>query len=102
MTYTRIVSGDVDPEVKYWESAVACFMLGASPPLLVLTSFIKRIWHDFLIDRIIIMFKNGVLLVRFDYVETRDKVLLQGCYHFDKKPFIVKPRHKDNQKDKIE
>ncbi|KAJ8441780.1 hypothetical protein Cgig2_009026 [Carnegiea gigantea] len=50
-------------------------MLGVSPPLSVLTSFIKRIWHDFLIDRII-MFKNGVALVRFDYVETRDKVLI--------------------------
>jgi len=42
------------------------------------------------------------VLVRFDSVEKRDKVLLHGCYQFDKKPFIVKPWHKDFQKEKIE
>ena len=54
-----------------------------------------------LIDKIV-MLKNGVVLVRFDSKETRDRVLQQGCYQFDKKPFIVKPWHKDFQKKRIE
>ena len=44
----------------------------------------------------------GAVLVRFDSMETRDKVLQQGCYQFDKKSFILKPWHKDFQKEKTE
>ena len=74
MTYTKIVEDDIDPEVKYWESVVACYVLGASPLLSVLTGFSKRIWNELLIDRII-MLKNGVVLAQFDYKETRDRAL---------------------------
>ena len=74
MAYTKIGEDDIDPEVKYWESAVACYVLGASPPLSVVTGFIKRIWNGMAIDRII-MLKNGVILVRFDSIEMRDRVL---------------------------
>lgn len=47
------------------------------------------------------MLKNGVILVRFDSIDTRDKVLMQGLYQFDEEPFIVKPWHEDFQKEKI-
>lgn len=47
------------------------------------------------------MLKNGVILVRFDSIDTRDEVLMQGLYQFDKEPFIVKPWHEDFQKEKI-
>ena len=101
LNYTKICTEDIDPEVKCWESAVACYVLGSSPPFSVLIGFVKRIWHDLLIDKIV-MLRNGVVLVRFDSVETRDKVLQQGCYQFEKKLFIFKPWHKDFQKEKIE
>ncbi|KAJ8435323.1 hypothetical protein Cgig2_022924 [Carnegiea gigantea] len=97
LNYMKICTEDIDPEVKYWESTVACDVLGAFPPFSVLTSFVKCIRHDLLIDKIVVL-RKGVVLVRFDYVEMHDKVLLQGCYQFDKKPFIVRPWNKDFQK----
>ncbi|KAJ8433605.1 hypothetical protein Cgig2_016535 [Carnegiea gigantea] len=84
----KIIEEGMDVEVEYWESTVACYVLGASLPLSVLTGFIKIIRHEMLIDRIVML--------------TNDRVLLQGFYQFDKKRFIVKPWHKDLQKEKIE
>lgn len=72
----------------------------ASPPFPVLMGFIKRIWSEFVIDKIV-MLRNGVILVRFNSIDTRDKVLVQGVYQFDKKRLIVKSWHKDFQKEKI-
>ncbi|KAM3199220.1 hypothetical protein P3L10_031580 [Capsicum annuum] len=36
------------------------------------------------------MLKNGVIVVRFETVGGKQKVLQGGIYHFDNKPFIVK------------
>ncbi|KAJ8430370.1 hypothetical protein Cgig2_034181 [Carnegiea gigantea] len=52
---------DIKPEVRFWELAVPCYVLGASPP-----------FADFIIDRVM-MLNNGVLLVRFDYLEAWDQ-----------------------------
>jgi len=59
LNYTKICTEDIDPEVKYWESAVACYVLGSSPPFSVLTGFVKRIWHDLLIDKIVMLWNGG-------------------------------------------
>ena len=44
----------------------------------------------------------GLCLLDLNSMEMRDKVLQQGYYQLYKKPFIVKPWHKDFQKEKIE
>ncbi|XP_060182631.1 uncharacterized protein LOC132612418 [Lycium barbarum] len=36
------------------------------------------------------MMKNGIMLVRFDSEEGKNKVVQAGVYHFNNKPFIVK------------
>lgn len=41
------------------------------------------------------MLKNGIVLVRFDTANGKDKVLQGGIYYFDNKHFIVKAWHKD-------
>lgn len=76
-------------------------MLGASPPFGVLIGFIRRIWTEYKIDKIVTL-KNGIILVKFDSIETRDEVLQRGFYHFDKKPFIVKPWYEGIQKEKVD
>ena len=40
--------------------------------------------------------------MRFDSIETRDAVMQRGFYHFDKKPFIVKPGYEGIQKKRVE
>jgi len=43
MAYTKIELKDFKSEVNYWETAVGCCVLGASPPYSVLSGFIMRI-----------------------------------------------------------
>ncbi|KAJ8437767.1 hypothetical protein Cgig2_024071 [Carnegiea gigantea] len=101
MVYTKIEKEDVVSKISYWESAVACYVLGASPLLSVLNGFIKRIWAEVSIEKIVRL-RNGIVLVRFDSEQTRDEVIQHACYHFVSKPFIVKPQHKNIQQEKIE
>ncbi|XP_062074934.1 uncharacterized protein LOC133778939 [Humulus lupulus] len=62
---------EIQVETSFWNSAVLCMVLGASPPFAVFEGFIKRIWA------------------------TRDLVLEVGVLHFDRKPVIVKPLSAD-------
>ena len=62
--------GIVD-EVHFWESVVVCFVLGANPPLHVMEGYVKRIWKDLSIEKIVMVAK-GVYLVRF--LEQQDRV----------------------------
>lgn len=80
---------DVEPEIQYWQTAVLCSVLGANPPLDVIQRFIRRIWVDCSIDKIVVV-RKGVFLVRFDSIEDKDRVLSHGFYYFNRKPFIVK------------
>ena len=87
MKYTKIKLEDIKPKIEYWESAVGCYALGASPPYRVLIGFIRRIWAEYKIEKIVTL-KNGIILVKFDSIVTRDAVMQRGFYHFDKKPLL--------------
>jgi len=67
MSFTKVDVEDTKSEVEYWESAVGCYILGASPPFGVLSGFVKRSWVDFKCEKIVMM-KNDILLVKFDFM----------------------------------
>ncbi|XP_074277513.1 uncharacterized protein LOC141601143 [Silene latifolia] len=81
---------DVDSEIKFWETAVVCYVLGGNPPWELLQGFIDKIWGIHKYDKISFL-PNGVFLVRFPSVETQNLVLKQGFPMFDNKPLVVKP-----------
>ena len=80
---------------------MGCYVSGASPHFGVLTGFIRRIWAEYKIEKIVTL-KNSVVLLEFDSMETRDTVMQRGFYHFDKKLLIAKPWHEGMQKEKVE
>ncbi|XP_074266603.1 uncharacterized protein LOC141589882 [Silene latifolia] len=80
---------DVTPELKYWSSAISCFVLGANPPSQVLGGFVRRIWKDLSISTVAFQ-PNGVCLIRFKNKEDKQRALQSEPLFFDNKPFIVK------------
>ncbi|KAJ8424385.1 hypothetical protein Cgig2_000586 [Carnegiea gigantea] len=49
----KLVKSDVENEVLYWQNSVLCTVLGANPPLEDMKGFLKRIWENFDIDKIL-------------------------------------------------
>lgn len=37
---------DVEPEIKYWDLSVVCYVTSANPPISVVDGFVLRIWKD--------------------------------------------------------
>ena len=68
----KIKLANVEDEIKYWKTAIVCFVIGANPPLHVIDGFVKRIWKDLKIDTIGVVDK-GVFLVRMNSIDDRDK-----------------------------
>ena len=81
---------DVLEEINYWQNGVICYVLGANPPYEVINGFVRRIWAGQAIDKVLLI-KRGLYLVRFQDKLDAQKVAQKGVYHFDQKPFIVKP-----------
>ena len=52
-------------EIHYME-LVVCFVMGANPPLHVIEAYVKRIWRNMLIDKLIIIRKGFSLLHSWD------------------------------------
>ncbi|XP_062080902.1 uncharacterized protein LOC133785700 [Humulus lupulus] len=89
----------VDPEeVKFqaanWSSAVICMVLGENPPMAVFEGYIKRIWGHLGIAQIARM-TMGLTMVKFNDEATKDLVLENGVFQFDRKPVIVRPWSSD-------
>ncbi|XP_074298351.1 uncharacterized protein LOC141629211 [Silene latifolia] len=84
----RISVEDVSGEIEFWSTAVYCFIIGARPPWMVVSGFIKRVWSGFAIDKISFM-TNGIFIVRFKTKEHQQKALDYGPLMFDSKPVIV-------------
>ena len=80
---------DVQADIDYWNNAVLCILLGASPPIEVITGFINRIWKAYSIDKII-QVRRGIFLVRFRHSHENMEVEKRGIFYFDSKPFIMK------------
>ena len=39
----KINLSDIEDEIRYWETAVVCFVVGANPPLHVIDGFVRQI-----------------------------------------------------------
>ena len=78
-------------EIEHWQPSLICFVLGASPPFIVIKSLLERIWLQFGIEKSVLL-ENGIYLVLFDTMENnRDKVLQSSIYHFEGRPLVMKP-----------
>ena len=80
---------DVEDAVVCWQNVVICCVLGANPPYEVIARYVRRIWSDFAIDKVLLI-KKGLSLVRFNEHLAAVIVTQKGAYYFDQKPFIVK------------
>lgn len=85
----RIMFDDIAEEVFYGNSALVCSILGSSPPLEVFAGFAKRMRGKWGISKVASMGK-GIYIVRFDSVDSKDKVLSVGMSMFDSNPVIMK------------
>ncbi|KAL2922945.1 hypothetical protein RDABS01_014436 [Bienertia sinuspersici] len=86
----QIALEDVQPEIDFWQSSVVAFVIGASPPVQVMEGFIRRIWKQYGVDKVINLPK-GMYLIRLNTMENRDKILQNERPFFDSKPMILKP-----------
>uniref|UniRef100_A0A803PXW4 DUF4283 domain-containing protein n=1 Tax=Cannabis sativa TaxID=3483 RepID=A0A803PXW4_CANSA len=75
---------EIAVEASYWKNAIVCFVLGVNPPFKVFEGFIKRIWGNLGIEKVVRM-QSGGTLVNFRDEATRDLILEAGVIHFDKK-----------------
>ncbi|KAL2934330.1 hypothetical protein RDABS01_017449 [Bienertia sinuspersici] len=91
---TQITQEDIRPEIDYWKSSVVGYVIGANPPGNVMEGFLRRIWKNFDIDKVVTI-KKGMFLIRFGCIEERDRVLSMECPFFDSKPMILKPWTED-------
>ncbi|KAJ8422180.1 hypothetical protein Cgig2_015761 [Carnegiea gigantea] len=85
----KIALDDIEEEIAYWQNAVVCCVLGANPPVEVIEGFVRRIWSDYAIDKVM-QIKKGLYLMRFLETRNAEMVAHKGLYHFDHKPFIGK------------
>lgn len=69
-------------------------VIGANPSYLIMDGFLRRIWANRGIDKVVVISK-GVFLVRFHNLADCDVVLAEGFQFFDKKPVIVKKWNPD-------
>ncbi|KAL2901277.1 Ribosomal RNA small subunit methyltransferase C, partial [Bienertia sinuspersici] len=90
----QITSEDVQPEIEFWQSSVVAFVIGASPPVQVMEGFIRKIWKQYGVDKVINLPK-GMYLIRLNTMKNRDKILQHEKPFFDSKPMIVKPWSED-------
>ncbi|XP_062103992.1 uncharacterized protein LOC133815130 [Humulus lupulus] len=85
----KIEEEDIEDEVSFRNSSVVCWILGANAPIQVMEGFFRRIWRTLGVDKIGLL-KHGLFIVRFTFMESRDKVLTGGYHFFDKKPLMLK------------
>ncbi|KAL2930391.1 ABC transporter B family member 6, partial [Bienertia sinuspersici] len=80
---------DIEDEITYWSSAMICFVLGANPPLPVMSGFCNRIWVKKGLDKVSMVGRG---------------LTNRGSAIFDYKPLIIKQwspdieLHKENVK----
>uniref|UniRef100_A0A803P4A6 Reverse transcriptase domain-containing protein n=1 Tax=Cannabis sativa TaxID=3483 RepID=A0A803P4A6_CANSA len=81
---------EIEVEASFWKNAIVCFVLGANPPFRVFEGFVKRIWGNLGIDKVVRM-HSGCTLVNFRDEATRDLILAAGVIHFDRKLVVLRP-----------
>ncbi|KAL2930349.1 hypothetical protein RDABS01_035759 [Bienertia sinuspersici] len=68
---------------------LVAFVIGATPPVQVMEGFIRRVWKQYGVDKVINLPK-GMYLIRLNTMENRDKILQHEKPFFDSKPMILK------------
>lgn len=53
---------DVQPEVDFWNSSLICYVVGANPPPIVMEGYIRRLWKNNGVDKVV-MLKKRVFIV---------------------------------------
>ncbi|XP_062075831.1 uncharacterized protein LOC133779952 [Humulus lupulus] len=86
----RLDLEEVEVEASFWRNAIVCIVLGANPPFRVFEGFVKRIWGNLGVDKIVRM-HSGFTLVNLRDEATRDLILETGVIHFDRKPVVLRP-----------
>ncbi|XP_056697309.1 uncharacterized protein [Spinacia oleracea] len=66
-----------------------CYVVGANPPIHVMEGFVRRIWKNMGVEKVVVAAK-GVFLVRFTTMARRDEVLASKRPFFDSKPVVLK------------
>lgn len=84
----------VKKEINYWRIVVVVSVLGVYPPFPVMNGYLRWIWKEYAIDKILHVQKE-VFLVRFGEATNRDVVLQRGTPTFDRKPVVITPWHED-------
>ncbi|XP_062114706.1 uncharacterized protein LOC133825825 [Humulus lupulus] len=87
---SRLDMEEVEIEASFWKNSIVCIVLGANPPFRVFEGFVKRVWGNLGVDKIVRM-HSGFTLVNFMDEATRDLILETGVIHFDKKPIVLCP-----------
>lgn len=84
----QIKIDDSQDEINFWSASIFYYALGANPPIQVMEGFCKRIWKSYKVDKVALI-KSEVFLVRYQAMDSRDKVLNDHKF-FDKKSLIIK------------
>lgn len=90
-----ITMEDLQNEIKYWESAVVCYILVVKPPFRITDGFIRRVWKPFGVHKLAIVMDNGVFMVMFRLKDDKERAQAAGPILYDRKPVIVKSWHRD-------
>ncbi|KAJ8423966.1 hypothetical protein Cgig2_008585 [Carnegiea gigantea] len=61
---TKIERSDIAPEIKCWNQAILCCVMGTNPPPRVIEGFVRRIWNQCANDKVIAA-RKGLYLVWF-------------------------------------
>ncbi|KAJ8424191.1 hypothetical protein Cgig2_021613 [Carnegiea gigantea] len=85
----KLMAEDVKDEIEYWQNALICSILRANPPFEVMKGFLKRIWSNYELNKVLQVHK-GIFLVRFANLPDKIQVENRGIYFFDSKPVLAK------------
>lgn len=58
----KIDFDDIQPELDYWNYALICYVVVASPPSYVMAGFIRRIWRNMGVDKVVVIGRVFLLL----------------------------------------
>ncbi|KAL2934242.1 Axin interactor dorsalization-associated protein A [Bienertia sinuspersici] len=94
----KIEIEDIQHEIDYWSSSLYAYVLGANPPPAVMEGFIRRVWKEHAIDKVINV-KKGLFLVHFQTKEQCNKAMEGEKIFFDSKPVLLKAWSQENDMD---
>ncbi|KAL2944091.1 LINE-1 retrotransposable element ORF2 protein [Bienertia sinuspersici] len=85
----KIEIEDIQHEIDYWTSSLYAYVLGANPPTSVMEGFIRRVWKEHGVDKVINV-KKGLFLIHFKTMDQCNKAKEGEKIFFDSKPVLIK------------